>query len=576
MWKKLHRWWSGLRIQYKLALILLLAIGMVSFFSMGAIRVVSHFYEQLLYTQAAGTLQLASINIEKELQRIEQISFTILQNRDIQQSLDRIRTIRSEPILGQEKKRLVDLLWITTFEKNVLSVNIIDVFGNQYAGGLSFSSSHIPEIVQKAAQKQGSMEIHILKEEPGVLVCARQIRKIEQLSLEPLGTLLIRVNLKKMVQEALAGVLDRMSLVILSDSTPFYASDPILAAMAQRFVASRHTYGSLDNPEGRRYFVTVGTSTQNSWTYVTFIEYERIFKRLELVNSLSILILILLVFFAYFILVRIGRSISLPLELLSAYATHVEKGDFTIPFIQEDVFLRHNDEIGQIERDFIFLLNKINDLIKENYAHELLAKDAQLKALEAQINPHFLYNTLDTVHWLAKLRNEQEIAAIVEALAYILRKSLSSKEPTISLREELELLKAYVTIQKIRFGKKLEVSYFVAPELESCTIPKLTLQPIVENSIIHGIEATGNPCFIRVESEDQGDDFVLHISDTGPGFQEEKEKKRGSGIGLANIHQRIQLLCGESYGLSIQSVSKSGTMVSIHLPKRRAEPCTQS
>lgn len=575
MWKQLYRWWSGLRIQYKLALILLLAIGLVSFFSMGAIRVVSHFYEQLLYTQAAGTLQLASINIEKELQRIEQISFTILQNRDIQQSLDRIRTIPSEPILGQEKKRLVDLLWIITFEKNILSVNIIDTLGNQYAGGLSFSSSHIPEIVQRAAREQGSMGVHILREEPGILVCARQIRKIAQLSLEPLGTLLIRVNLKKMVQEALAGLLDRMDLVILSDSIPLYASDSTLAGMAQRFVASHHSYGSLDSPQGRRYFVTVGPSTQNSWTYVTFIEYERIFKRLELVNSLSILILILLVFLAYFFLVRIGRSISLPLELLSVYAAHVEKGDFTIPFIQEDVFLRHNDEIGQIERDFIFLLNKINELIKENYAHELLAKDAQLKALEAQINPHFLYNTLDTVHWLAKLRNEQEIAAIVEALAYILRKSLSSKKPTIPLKEELELLKAYVTIQKIRFGKKLDVSYFVAPELESCSIPKLTLQPIVENSIIHGIEETGNSCSIRVESEDLGEDFVLHISDTGPGFQEGKEK-RGTGIGLVNIHQRIQLLCGESYGLSIQSADSRGTMVSIHLPKRREEPCTQS
>lgn len=575
MWKKLYRWWSGLRIQYKLALILLLAIGMVSFFSMGAIRVVSHFYEQLLYTQAAGTLQLASINIEKELQRIEQISFTILQNRDIQQSLDRIRTARSEVILGQEKKRLVDLLWVITFEKNVLSVNIIDTLGNQYAGGLSFSSSHIPEIVQMAAQKQGSMEIHILKEEPGVLVCARQIRKIEQLSLEPLGTLLIRVNLKKMVQEALAGVLDRMSLVILSDSTPFYASEPILADMAQRFVTSRRVYGSLDSPEGKRYFMTVGTSMQNSWTYVTFIEYERIFKRLELVNSLSIFMLILVVFLAYFILVRIGRTISLPLELLSAYAAHVEKGDFTIPFIQEDVFLRHNDEIGQIERDFILLLNKINDLIKDNYAHELLAKDAQLKALEAQINPHFLYNTLDTVHWLAKLRNEQEIAAIVEALAYILRKSLSSKEPTISLREELELLKAYVTIQKIRFGQKLEILYAIDPSLENCFIPKLTLQPIVENSIIHGIEETGTPCSIRIECEDLGEDFILHISDTGPGFQQGK-RKMGTGVGLTNIRQRIQLLCGEKYGISIQSLFSGGARVSIYLPKRREALCTQS
>jgi two-component system sensor histidine kinase YesM len=574
------RWWASLRIQYKLAFIFLLAIGIVALLSMAAIRIVSYFYETVLYRQTAGTLQLTSINIEKELERIELFSFTILQNRDIQQSLERIKNYSqtdriTDNTLAQEKKHLIDLLWVITFEKNVLSVTIIDNQGNQYTGGVSFPQSHIQEMIDLADKGGGALMLHNPVDEPGVLVCTRQIRKIDQLNLEPLGTLLIRVNLKKLVQESLAGVLNNMALVILSDNTPFFSSAAKFTDLAQKCVINNFRYGKINDSEGQSYFVTKEFSNQQAWTYVTFIEYEKLFKSLEAVNSLSIFILIFLIMISYVAIVRIGRNISMPLELLSAYAAHVERGDFSIPFIEEKVFIPHKDEIGQIEKDFILLLTKINDLIKENFAHELLIKDAQLRALQAQINPHFLYNTLDTIQWLARLQHQNEIATIAESLGFLLRTSISEKSQTITLKEELDLLAAYINIQKIRFGKKIDISITIDQKLVLYSIPKLTIQPIVENSIKYGIEETGRPCTIHIESEEKENSFFLHISDTGPGIDTIKEKK-GAGIGLSNIHQRMVLLYGTIYGITIKPNEPSGTIVSIHLPKRSESSCTLS
>lgn len=245
----------------------------------------------------------------------------------------------------------------------------------------------------------------------------------------------------------------------------------------------------------------------------------------------------------------------------------------------ETAVCERNDEIGVLQRDFTIMIQKIDTLIKDDYTKQILIKDAQLKALQAQINPHFLYNTLDSINWMAKLNQQRDISVMVESLGNLLRSAISGKEPIITLKEEVQLLKDYLTIQKMRFGDRLQFQLEIDQQWLSLKIPKLILQPIVENSINYGLENTLGICRITVKAVPDSDCLNITVIDNGPGIPDELLKKlaqgevkpKGSGIGLQNIDHRIKLIFGEEFGLSVTSELGVGTKVLIRIPKGGGE-----
>lgn len=233
--------------------------------------------------------------------------------------------------------------------------------------------------------------------------------------------------------------------------------------------------------------------------------------------------------------------------------------------------------------------------MEETYRSKVQEREAQLRALQAQINPHFLYNTLDTINWIAIGHKAHDISQMIDGLARYFRLSLNKGKDVVTVTDELELAKVYLEIQQTRFPKSFEFAFELAGKdesdeapkvgliLESCLIPKLTLQPIVENALLHGIrKAKGKTGKITIRAYIDGDDLLLSVSDDGIGMDPDfaqtllteprpamRTDGSGSSYGLYNVNERIRLFSGEDYGLNIQSQLGEGTTITARFKCQR-------
>jgi two-component system sensor histidine kinase YesM len=235
-------------------------------------------------------------------------------------------------------------------------------------------------------------------------------------------------------------------------------------------------------------------------------------------------------------------------------------------------FIHRKDEIGYLYKSFEKMTEDILQLIEVNYKNELLFKESQLKYLQAQINPHFLFNTLDSISWRAKLADDPVTTKIVESLSVLLRGSLSEKKQ-FSLEEEIELVKHYLTIQKIRYGDQLSYSIDCPEQVQSLCFPHMVLQPIIENAIKYSLEFNGEDCRIYISAASNSSILQVTIKNSGSFFEEEHMQKlennlietSGFGIGLLNIQQRIQLDYGKEYGIYLYN-DEDRAIVEIKIP----------
>lgn len=246
-------------------------------------------------------------------------------------------------------------------------------------------------------------------------------------------------------------------------------------------------------------------------------------------------------------------------------------GDGEFDYILEDM---GKDEIGQIGDAFNLLNQRIQWLIRENYEKKIKLQSEELNLMQEQINPHFLYNALAAISALVLREGQGQTVKCVKYLADFYRISLNKGKQVLSIREELELLKNYLNIQKVRFGESIQVEYEVKKELLTLKTIKLLLQPLVENSIHHGRRSEEEILMIRVSIFLEGDRVCFSVEDNGNGIKQEKlEKLRGQleqfeeGYGLKNVHNRVRFTYGEGYGVKIDSVSGVGTRVRVYIPQ---------
>ncbi|MEY8351786.1 sensor histidine kinase [Lachnospiraceae bacterium 54-53] len=238
-----------------------------------------------------------------------------------------------------------------------------------------------------------------------------------------------------------------------------------------------------------------------------------------------------------------------------------------------------NNETGELHRKFDHMAAKVQELIQINYVNELLTKEAKLKALENQINPHFLYNTLESLNWHAKAAGVREISVMVKALGSLLRTTLNNRETHSTLRRELKIVNDYMTIIKIRFDERIQYDVDIPEELYDITLPQLTLQPLIENAVKYAVEESTEPCIIIVTGRAAENNVILKIINSGSEFPYDLLKKleqktiqpHGFGIGLLNIHSRLQLHFGSAYGLGFYNDDAGHAVVQITLPVMTAQ-----
>lgn len=268
-----------------------------------------------------------------------------------------------------------------------------------------------------------------------------------------------------------------------------------------------------------------------------------------------------------------SKRIRKPIDLLTAQVKKIGGGDFS-----RNPQLETDDEIGEIGKGINHMSGKIEQLLKKNVEDEREKKNLEIKMLQAQINPHFLYNTLDSIRWIAVIQKNASIVKMVTALSSLLKNMAKGFNEKVTLREELNFLQDYIIIEKMRYMEMFDVEIHVEEEsLYNARIVKLTLQPLVENAIFSGIEPMGENGIISIHVKALENTLCISVRDNGVGIPEEKiekilkgkEKSKNdtmSGIGLPNVDQRIKLVYGEEYGLSIESKVGEYTEIQVRIP----------
>ena len=298
----------------------------------------------------------------------------------------------------------------------------------------------------------------------------------------------------------------------------------------------------------------------------------RIAKQVEYL-VLSVMVLIIFVTIAIITYVaKMTETITSPLTKLTGRVEDITRGDFNAKEPVEAAEI----EIQKLSDGFEDMAGKLSSLIEENKKVERRKRHAELELLQAQINPHFLYNTLDTIIWLIEADKKQESINMVSALSDFFRFCLSRGKDIISLQEEEKHVLSYLAIQKIRYQDRMDYEVHIPESLYKYAIPKLTLQPLVENSIYHGIKLQREKGKIVVEAVDMEDRIELIVRDNGAGMTEERLEEMNHaietgakvGFGLRTVHERMQLLFGEEYGLTISSTEGVGTTITAVIPKQ--------
>lgn len=305
-----------------------------------------------------------------------------------------------------------------------------------------------------------------------------------------------------------------------------------------------------------------------SWYVVSMIPYDFINSDIHSLRKEMILIgvifILVILIFSYFLY----SSIKVPLYNLLDKMKTVSKGDLKVLVNDE-----YKDEIGIISNNFDSMLFRINELIEKSKQQEIEKRDLEIRMLQAQINPHFLFNTLNSLKWTALMNQDYTVSEGLSSLAELLRNTIIDKNELITIKKEVENIKNYVVIQKIRYGNSFEVKYDIEEDLLENKIIKFILQPIVENSIIHGIDENKENQWINIKITSEKENILIIIEDNGKGFNSGKNIKNNklSGIGWNNVDERIKLTFGLEYGALIESEINRGTVVKIVIPKNYKE-----
>lgn len=360
------------------------------------------------------------------------------------------------------------------------------------------------------------------------------------------------------------------SLEPVSDKRPLLNKADMEAVLDY---ASHGYFFTNANKEGST-LVVYEKLPNTQWMLVSLSSTKALLKPVADFTKRTIVIGLLCLFFSVMLASLLATRIITPLKELSKGMKAIEVGNYEV-----SLPIRSKDEIGYLSTAFNRMARKINRLIKKVYETELVKKDMEIKTLQSQINPHFLYNTLGIIDSLSSIDGNQRISMISRSLAKMLRYNINGDDVSM-LEAEFQQIRLYLAIQKVRFDTRLEYSIYLEPGLEAIPIPKLLIQPLVENSILHGISQFINGGMVRVEAEkDDEGHIIIEVWNNGEHMEMEKQSwlrnllesgssysedySERSSIGLLNVQSRIRLLYGDSKGIVFESSKEFGTVFRI-------------
>lgn len=321
---------------------------------------------------------------------------------------------------------------------------------------------------------------------------------------------------------------------------------------------------------GESKLYTMSKSKRTGWTVVGAAYTSELLKNNEQAQMWYLLVASILLLAVIGISGIISREITKPIRSLRDSMRKVQNGQF-----DTHVEVITENEIGSLGRSFNLMTSEIRALMEQNVYEQKQKRKSELKALQAQINPHFLYNTLDSIIWMSEAGENDEVVEMTSALARLLRQSISNDQEEVELEKEIEYVKNYLTIQKMRYKDKLEFFIYVDPRVAHVPVIKLVLQPLVENAIYHGIKYKETKENLKIYAKPVDGRVEIVVADDGIGmdedvmehiFDEHRKEQKRNGVGVPNVQKRLQLQYGSEYGIRYESVKGAGTKVVITIP----------
>lgn len=449
-------------------------------------------------------------------------------------------------------------------------------------------TNYINENRYRIISKLGAVEWFTLPDVTDCVFMSRAILDVDTLQVK--GTLIVGVSKDYFLEiyKNLGGLEDRKLAIYFEEGNLIYSEgDPNIsqeylkdyALIKDNIVNNYLTYN------GEKYIVAHSNSSNKEWTVLNIISEKNLFHSVNIMKNTIVSICIFFLVIAFFAAFFISKGMSSNIRLLHKNIVLLRKGNFDIKTKP-----KNSDEIGDLALEFNKMVLQLNNLINK-VSDEKVAKEkaeykalqAEFNALQAQMNPHFLYNVLEAINSIAKIEGQKTISEVVTKLGTVLRTSLSNKNRIIPLEEELNYVKSYLDIQKIMLQDRIEVEFDIDDDVLKYSVPKLVLQPIVENSIVHGMDnVTDNGIIVISAYKDSN--LIIKVSDNGCGIdenildnllsdqiKEEYSQNNHTRIGIKSVDKRVKILYGQEYGLKIYSEKNIGTTVEITLPASEGE-----
>lgn len=387
---------------------------------------------------------------------------------------------------------------------------------------------------------------------------------------------------ENILENAYSGILENETdngvEVFICDGDGRIISHPDKERIGQSILEEPYAKQVLKDTSGHNYtlyksetdkIAIYSTIENNGWKIIKTLPTNYLYQEINRMHTMfiygGIIYALVIVFFMIIFSVRYTE----PMMKMMTVIKKVEQGDLSV---RTDI--RSNDEVGQLGISLNNMIGEMQLLIEKLIKEEQEKKEVELEALHAQINPHFLYNTLNTIKWMAKIQGNTSVSKAITALIKLLRISINLGREMISLNEELDYVENYVLIQNLRFNKPINIVKDIEEECLELTVPKLILQPIVENSIIYGLTEERQEININIACFRKDGQLMIEIRDDGPGIEEavlknilsdSSDKNKFSKVGLNNVNHRIKLYCGSEYGINIETKLGEGTLVRVRL-----------
>ena len=566
-----------------LSVLLLGAVIIITVISLSYTRQ-SVFENSSLYTQTI--IQQMNQNIDSYIDYMENTSYLVSSNEDVQKYLfgDTADPEARDRILSQFET-------ILDSRSDILNLGIIAENGRMLINNGQHLTNqdldiHSQEWYTNALEGRESVYLtsshvqHIISgERPWVITLSRGIRNKEMgTGQEKEGVFFIDLNysaISELCDQSMVGNQGYAFIVDADGNIVYHPQQQQLynelqtenIDLVMNAVSDIVTWGDGINKK----MYSISRSEKTGWTVVDCVRVEELLRRSNEAQSIYVLVAMGLMAVALFFSRFVAKSITLPIQRLCDSMERVQEGDFSV----SDIVVDSENEIGSLTKSFNVMTQRIHELMAQNIREQEAKRKSELKALQSQINPHFLYNTLDSIIWMAEGKKNEEVVLMTASLARLLRQSISNEDELVSIGQEIEYARGYLTIQKMRYKDKLEFRIEVEPSILNIRLIKLVLQPVIENAIYHGLKYKESRGLLLVKGFMKNGNAVLQVIDDGVGMDQEtldhiyerhKVDYHSNGVGIYNVQKRLQLYYGNEYGIVYESKPGEGTTATITIP----------